>query len=98
MFRAFLIAIGISMCIIGGECLVVDQAVVTYRHRIKNTATKAADATRNPFWQQSSGVAPVPTTGIVRREINPPEWAPWSLLSGGVAVALYAMTVHVHRD
>jgi hypothetical protein len=93
MFRAFLIAIGISMCIVGGECLVVDQAVVTYRNRSKKNAVKATDDAPSPFWQHSS-VSPEPISGVVRREIKPPEWAPWSLLSGGVVVALYALTVH----
>jgi hypothetical protein len=27
------------------------------------------------------------------REITPPEWAPWSLLSGGAVVILYSFTV-----
>ena len=27
------------------------------------------------------------------REITPPEWAPWSLLSGGAVVMLYSFTV-----
>ena len=41
MFRAFLIAIGVSMCIVGAECLVVDQAVVTYRKKSKETEQKS---------------------------------------------------------
>lgn len=27
------------------------------------------------------------------REITPPEWAPWSLLSGGAVVVLYSFTL-----
>lgn len=27
------------------------------------------------------------------RELAPPEWAPWSLLSGGAVVMLYSFTV-----
>jgi hypothetical protein len=27
------------------------------------------------------------------REIVPPEWAPWSLISGGAVVVLYSFTV-----
>ena len=86
MFRAFLIAVGISMCIVGGECLVVDQAIVAYPRKAKE---KSAASSQDPFAQQSFGTEP----GIARREIKPPEWAPWSLLSGGVVVALYALTV-----
>ncbi len=93
MVRAFLIAIGISMCIVGGECLVVEKAVVIYRTRSKGTTAKSADNAPSPFWQVSSVAPGPPDSGFVRREIKPPEWAPWSLLSGGVVVALYAMTV-----
>ncbi|MEN0109784.1 MAG: hypothetical protein AAF805_03585 [Planctomycetota bacterium] len=27
------------------------------------------------------------------REVAPPEWAPWSLLSGGAVVVLYSLTL-----
>lgn len=38
------------------------------------------------------------TTGVMadpsaRREIVPPEWAPWSLLSAGAVTMLYSFTV-----
>ena len=92
MFRAFLIAIGISMCIIGGECLVVDQAVVAYPNWSKGKANKSARGAHFPFGQQSNGPT-APDSRITRHKIKPPEWAPWSLLSGGVVVALYALTV-----
>ena len=33
------------------------------------------------------------TTAPKRREYIPPEWAPWSLLSGGTIVILYSLTL-----
>ncbi len=93
MFRAFLIAIGISMCIVGGECLVVDQAVVTYPNKTAGTATRPPSAAQDPFSQQSYGSPAAGDSGMARREFKPPEWAPWSLLSGGIVIALYAITV-----
>lgn len=93
MFRAFLIAIGISMCIVGGEFLVVDQAVMTYPHRSKGAAPMPASGGQDPFSGQSYGASAVDSGGVARHEFNPPEWAPWSLLSGGIVVALYAITV-----
>ncbi|MAT70447.1 MAG: hypothetical protein CMJ58_13090 [Planctomycetaceae bacterium] len=27
------------------------------------------------------------------KEINPPEWAPWSLMAGGAVVILYSFTI-----
>jgi hypothetical protein len=30
---------------------------------------------------------------LVARELAPPDWAPWSLLSGGAVVMLYSFTI-----
>ncbi|MEM9791264.1 MAG: hypothetical protein AAF842_12770 [Planctomycetota bacterium] len=30
---------------------------------------------------------------MAAREVDPPEWAPWSLLSGGAIVVLYSLTL-----
>ncbi|MBW3595803.1 MAG: hypothetical protein KY475_00850 [Planctomycetes bacterium] len=42
--------------------------------------------------------APASTTGqftrsAPAREITPPEWAPWTLMSSGVVVLLYSFTI-----
>ena len=29
----------------------------------------------------------------VQRIVNPPEWAPWSLMAGGAVVVLYSFTI-----
>lgn len=36
---------------------------------------------------------PVAAQVTSSREITPPEWAPWSLLSGGAVVMLYSFTI-----
>ncbi|MDG2380695.1 MAG: hypothetical protein P8N76_03400 [Pirellulaceae bacterium] len=75
MWRAFFLAIGITLGILGVECLIFDGAMV---------ATPAAiDDARS----LSAGI---PAGG---KMIKPPEWAPWSLLSGGTIVSLYALTL-----
>ncbi|MCA9237641.1 MAG: hypothetical protein KDA44_19345 [Planctomycetales bacterium] len=33
-----------------------------------------------------------PATASVK-EVNPPEWAPWSLMAGGAVVILYSFTI-----
>ncbi|MDP6447741.1 MAG: hypothetical protein QGG36_03385 [Pirellulaceae bacterium] len=71
MWRALFVAVGISLCIVGGECLVIDNAVLA-----------AAPA--------KSGVSKEATAP---REIRPPEWAPWSLISAGAVVLLYSFTI-----
>jgi hypothetical protein len=76
MWRAVFLALGITLCILGGECLVVEKAVL------------AESGSAPP--PQSTFLAPATPAA---REIKPPEWAPWSLLSGGAVILLYSYTV-----
>ncbi|HEY1598252.1 MAG TPA: hypothetical protein VGG64_01530 [Pirellulales bacterium] len=71
MWRAFFLAFGLTMCVIGAECLVVDDFVLASR-----TAAAANEVGRG-----------------VSRDIKPPEWAPWSLLSAGAVTILYSFTI-----
>ncbi len=75
MLRAFFLAMGISTCIYGAECLVVERFVL------------AAD---KPAATQPGNFA---TPAKPPREMNPPEWAPWSLLATGTLVVLYSMAM-----
>jgi hypothetical protein len=71
MWRAFFLAFGLTMCVIGAECLVVDDFVLASRY-----AAAANESARG-----------------VSRDIKPPEWAPWSLLSAGAVTILYSFTI-----
>ncbi len=73
MWRSFFLAMGLSVCIIGLECLAVNDFVVT--------ATEGG-----PF---SSGDA----SRGGSRQLTPPDWAPWSLLSAGAVTMLYSFTI-----
>ena len=77
MWRAFFLAIGISLCILGGECLVLDQAVLAAPIKAAKPGSEG---------QPDSNIG-----GI--REISPPEWAPWTLMSAGAVVILYSFTI-----
>lgn len=79
MWRAFFCAIGISLMLIGGECLVVEKAVLA-------TGPKPASGS-SPYL-----FAPGPGT-TTSQEFRPPEWAPWSLLSAGAVIVLYTLTI-----
>lgn len=92
MFRAFLIAVGVSMCILGGECLVVDQAVLTYPSKKKSKVGVPTAAAKDPFSQQTIQSFTA-DSGTARHNFTPPEWAPWSFLAGGTVITLYALTV-----
>jgi len=43
--------------------------------------------------QESSPKATAQRLLPAHREVVPPEWAPWSLLSGGAVVILYTFTI-----
>lgn len=80
MWRAFFAAIGAILLILGGECLVVEKAVLA-------SAPQKVEAPLTPFDEPRS---PRPA---VNRELRPPEWAPWSLLSAGAVIMLYTFTL-----
>jgi hypothetical protein len=77
MWRAMALAIGISFCILGAECLVIDKAVLA--------GSRPVTAETGVFGQTAAVEKP--------REIQPPEWAPWSLISLGAVVMLYSFTI-----
>ena len=82
MWRAFFLAVGISLVIIGGQCLVVEQVVLA-------RGGDAAQTQSNDylFGGQTS------TSTSNGKNINPPDWAPWSLMAGGAIVMIYSFTI-----
>ncbi len=81
MWKAFFLALGIVLCIVGGECMVVEKAVLA----------KPAEAKEEPA-PATFLLAPAPDPPP-SNEIKPAEWAPWSLLASGAVVILYAITL-----
>jgi hypothetical protein len=81
MLRAFFLAIGIYMCILGGECLVVERFVMAQEPPPADPSTPAT----------LFGAAATPAP--VRSDIEPPDWVAWSLLSTGAVVILLAITI-----
>lgn len=81
MWRAFFLAIGISLVIIGAQCLVVDRVVLAHgaRQEVKENV--------GLFGTQTT------TTSAGGKELRPPDWAPWSLMASGAVVIIYSFTV-----
>ena len=73
MWRAFFLAVGTYACLLGGECLALEKAVLK---------------TRN---DRAAGL--IEASASRQREIIPPDWAPWSLLSVGAVTVLYSFTI-----
>ncbi len=77
MWRSFFLAIGIFLCILGVQCLAIEKAVLH--------STQTPTSTMSQF---SAGIQ-----GAPQREITPPEWAPWTLMSAGAVVLIYSFTI-----
>ncbi len=77
MWRAFFLAIGVFLVILGVQCLGVERAQLRIHER--------PPAPVSPFDTE-------PAEGAAR-QIVPPPWAPWSLLSSGMVMCLYSFTI-----
>lgn len=75
MWRSLFIAVGLASTVLGAELLAIDKAVLTL---------PADEATQ----QQPvlNGVHEV----FNSKDFVPPEWAPWTLISVGAVIVLYA--------
>ena len=82
MWRAFFLAVGISLVIIGAQCLIVERVVLA--RGTENTAVQSED-------YLFGGQTTVPSTG--GKDIVPPDWAPWSLMAAGAVVMIYSFTI-----
>jgi len=77
MWRAFFLAVGIYLMVLGLECLGVEQVTLKLR--------EPPPPTTSPLEEPKQQGPP--------RKITPPRWAPWSLLSCGAVVCLYSFTI-----
>lgn len=84
MWRAIFLAVGISLCVLGAECLAVDRFVMAGRQPAPTAQTPATLFGSPP---SSAGIAPA-------RDIETADWAPWSFLSAGAVIILYSLTIN----
>lgn len=77
MWRAFFLAVGITLCVLGAECMVIDEAVIS----------------KAPAPAMATSYGTVPSSASRSRVVRPPEWAPWSLISAGTVIILYSFTL-----
>ena len=68
MWRAFFLAIGAYVALLGVEALAIERAVL------------------KPEMVGQDKI-------IKQQVIEPPEWAPWSLMGGGAITILYSFTI-----
>jgi len=77
VWRAFFLAIGAMLIIVGVETLLIDSA----------TIYSAAESTASDF------IDPSGTPGRSTKVVKPDEWIPWAAMSIGAVVVLYAFTL-----
>ena len=77
MWRAFFLAIGFFIMILGVECLGVEKVNLKMHDE--------PPAPVSPFDLE-------PKQGA-QKQITPPPWAPWSLLASGAVMCLYSFTI-----
>ncbi|MEZ6100521.1 MAG: hypothetical protein R3E01_16250 [Pirellulaceae bacterium] len=80
MWRAFFMSVGVTLCILGAECMFVDRLVMA-----EETPTASVEIGGYDY-------APYTASATGRRVFVPPEWAPWGLMSAGVVTILYSIT------
>jgi hypothetical protein len=80
MWRSFFLACGIAMLIVGAEFMVVERVVLA-------GGKSEAAASDSRFFQLGQRPA------VSKKEIVPPDWAPWSLMSAGAVVIIYSFTI-----
>jgi hypothetical protein len=79
MRRSFFFAVGLFVLLVGAQCLAVEKFVL--KARMSPPKTNA--------WLPATESAVGP-----HRELIPPEWAPWTLMSTGAVVSLYSCTIY----
>ena len=85
MWRAFVMAIGLSLVVLGAEFMVVDRLVMASP---PSGQVDSAYLDRQ-FGGSASYAVNIDGLGTRKRVFVPPEWAPWGLLSAGVLTVLY---------
>ena len=81
MWKALFLATGVYLMLLGAQCLGVQKFVLKAREPVAQQA-------QNPF----SFIRTEPQVGP-HKELDPPPWAPWSLMSTGAVVCLYSFSI-----
>jgi hypothetical protein len=84
MGRPLCFALGLSLCLFGLECLVLDKAVLRARHE-----PDFDPATYTGFSQLTGQGA---ATGA-NKEFVPKEWMPWTFMGAGAIAMIYTRTL-----
>jgi hypothetical protein len=77
MWRAFFLALGAFAILLGAQCLAIEKAVMGAAVEEQGGGLSLS----NPFGEAK------------KKELAPPEWAPWTLMSAGAVTIIYSFTL-----
>ena len=89
MWRSFFLAMGVYLLLLGCECLVIDKAILASTTTVAPPPTPSYSELGYSYYD----TYPVTSNEPVNRVVEPPDWAPWSLLSVGAVMVLYAFII-----
>lgn len=84
MWRPLFSAVGVMLLVVGVEFFLVDEAILA--DSVLGRRDSAAQ-----HWLGSDPDLRTDLLPTAQRNFSPPEWAPYSLLSSGAVVLLYAL-------
>ena len=84
MMRAFFLAAGGILIFTGIEALVLDHAVLSKDSPLAKKVVKTEKAFDEWGFEVEKKI-------ISPATLTPPEWAPWSMMSSGAIILLYAL-------
>ncbi len=90
MWKAFFLAIGTFMIILGVETLLVDKFVIAEGRRVPRLVGGQTPIYSPAGYQRGFGS----TVNAPRREFHTKEWLPWSLLAAGTITVMYTCSLH----
>ena len=81
MWRTFFLAAGVYLILLGVQCLGIQKFILKAREPVVQQA------------HQTFLFRPGPPQVGPQKEVVPPSWAPWSLMSTGAVVCLYSFSI-----
>ena len=94
VWRAFFLALGINLLLLGCQCLVVEKVVL--KDPNTNVANSERLANSNPYGGSFYN-ASFPRSGLNgslrNRVFKPRDWMPWSLLAAGAVLVIYTVSL-----
>jgi len=94
MWRAIFLALGVTACLIGAQCMVLDHVVLKAKAKSAEADPPPAPPVSTPH---AAPAQPTQTTFSADqpqgRVVEIKDWFPWTFLSFGAVVILYSFTI-----